>query len=88
MAESGRDGAIYLFGTGKPQRLKDYILMIRDAVNPNLEIGLGELDYYPNQVMHLEADISNLTADTGFVPEYSFEEGIRETVAWAREQSK
>lgn len=85
VAESGRDGAIYLFGTGKPQRLKDYILMIRDAVNPNLEIGLGELDYYPNQVMHLEADISNLTADTGFVPQYSFEEGIRETVAWARQ---
>lgn len=88
VAESGRDGAIYLFGTGKPQRLKDYILMIRDAVNPELEIGLGELDYYPNQVMHLEADISNLTADTGFVPEYSFEEGIRETVAWAKEQNK
>ena len=84
VAESGRDGAIYLFGTGKPQRLKDYILMIRDAVNPNLEIGLGELDYYPNQVMHLEADISNLTADTGFVPEYSFEEGIRETIEWAK----
>ena len=62
--------------------------MIRDAVNPELEIGLGELDYYPKQVMHLEADISNLTADTGFLPAYSFEEGIRETVAWAREQGK
>ena len=84
IAEFGRDGAIYLLGTGKPQRLKDYILAIRDAVDPALEIGLGELDYYPNQVMHLEADISNLTADTGFVPRYSFEEGIRETVEWVK----
>ena len=32
--------------------------------------------------MHLEADISNLTADTGFIPQYSFEDGIRETVEW------
>lgn len=84
VAEMGKDGAVYCFGTGKTRKLKDYILAIRDAVDPALEIGLGELDYYPNQVMHLEADISNLTADTGFVPRYSFEEGIRETVEWVK----
>lgn len=86
VAEKGKDGSIYCFGTGKPRLLKDYILAIRDAVNPELEVGLGELPYYPNQVMHLEADISNLTEDTGFVPQYSFEEGIRETVEWAKQQ--
>lgn len=88
VAEKGKDGSIYCFGTGKPRLLKDYILAIRDEVNPELEVGLGELPYYPNQVMHLEADISNLTEDTGFVPQYSFEEGIRETVEWARSNSK
>lgn len=84
VAEQGKDGSIYLFGNGEPRPLKEYICAIRDAVDPNLEIGLGEIDYYPNQVMHLEADISNLTADTGFIPEYSFERGIQETVEWAR----
>ena len=88
VAEKGQDGAIYCFGTGKTRMLKDFIYAIRDAIDPNIEVGIGELDYYPNQVMHLEADISNLTEDTGFVPEYSFEEGIRETVAWAKEHSK
>lgn len=82
-AEKGKDGAIYCIGTGKTRRLKEFIYAIRDAVNPELEIGFGELAYYPNQVMHLEADISNLTEDTGFFPAYTFEEGIRETVAWA-----
>lgn len=85
-AEKGKDGAVYCFGSGQPRLLRDYILAIRDAVDPSIEIGLGELEYYPNQVMHLEADISALTADTGFVPRYSFEEGIRETVQWVREQ--
>lgn len=88
VAEKGKDGSVYCFGTGKPRLLKDYIMVIRDAVNPELEVGLGELPYYPNQVMHLEADISNLTEDTGFIPQYSFEEGIRETVEWARLNSK
>lgn len=40
--------------------------------------------YYPNQVIHLEVDVSNLTADTGFVQQYTFEHGIRETVEWAK----
>lgn len=86
VAEKGKDGSVYCFGTGKPRLLRDYILAIRDAIDPSLEIGMGELPYYPNQVMHLEADITNLTEDTGFVPRYSFEDGIRETVDWAKEQ--
>lgn len=86
VAQKGKDGAIYCFGTGKTRMLKDYILAIRDAVNPGLEIGIGEVEYYPNQVMHLEADISNLTADTGFAPAYTFEQGIRETVSWAKKE--
>lgn len=85
VAERGQDGAIYCLGSGKTRLLRDFIYAIRDAVNPALDVGIGEIEYYPNQVMHLEADISNLTADTGFVPQYSFEEGIRETVQWERE---
>lgn len=85
IAEKGKDGAVYCLGSGKTRMLKDYIYAIRDAVDPGLDIGIGELDYYPDQVMHLEADLSDLTKDTGFYPEYSFEEGIRETVAWVKE---
>lgn len=84
VAEKGKDGSVYCFGTGQARKLKDYIYAIRDAVDPSIDIGIGEIDYYPNQVMHLEADISNLTEDTSFIPKYSFEEGIKETVEWAR----
>ena len=34
--------------------------------------------------MNLCADIRTLTEDTGFVPKYSFEEGIGETAEWLR----
>lgn len=88
VAEKGKDGAIYCFGSGKTRMLKDFICAIRDTIDPLIDIGIGEIDYYPNQVMHLEADISNLNRDTGFVPKYTFEEGIRETVKWTKETLK
>lgn len=87
-AESAPDGAVYCLGSGRCQPLRRYIEQIRDAVNPALGIDFGAVPYYPNQVMHLEADISSLTRDTGFVPSYTFEQGIQETVAWMRSKAK
>ena len=34
--------------------------------------------------MMLAGDISELTEDTGFVPQYSFEEGIMNVLAYVR----
>ena len=78
----GKHGKAYTIGSGKSRLLRDYISDIRDVVNPNLEIGIGEKDYYPNQVMRLTTDISELTGDTGFEPEVDFKEGIRRTMEW------
>lgn len=84
-ATKGKNNAVYPVGSGRVRPLKDYITDIRDAVNPDAPLGFGEVDYYPDQVMYLCADISSLTADTGFVPEYGFAEGIKETVEWYKE---
>ena len=80
MAASGKDGRIYPVGSGKTKTLREYFEIVRDAVNPALELGIGELPYRENQVMHLQADLSLLQMDTGFVPQISFEEGIRITL--------
>ncbi len=80
MAEAGRDGAIYPLGSGESRPLRAYFELLRDAIDPELPLGLGEIPYPPNQVMHLEADISQLTRDTGFVPVVPFEAGIRKVV--------
>ena len=86
MAESGRDGTIYPVGSGQARPLREYFEMLRDAVDPALPLGLGELPYPPNQVMRLEADIAQLTRDTGFMPTIPFEVGIREVVAQYRQR--
>lgn len=86
MAERGVDGRIYPLGSGSVRPLREYIEIIRDTVNPLAEVGIGEREYNEGQVMYLCADIEELTKDTGFVPEISFEEGIKITVDWTRGQ--
>ena len=76
MADKGKDGAIYVLGSGKVRQLRDYVSIIRDYINPSIEIGFGEKPYLIDQVMHLEADITTLTQDTQWTPKVDFETGI------------
>lgn len=85
IGEKGKHGKCYTIGSGKPQLLKNYILQIRDSINPALPVELGKMDYYPDQVMKLVADITELTKDTGFVPKITFPEGIQRTIQWCKE---
>lgn len=84
LGEFGKDGKVYCIGSGKGIPLAEYINVIKSQINKRLEIGFGDIPYADKQVMHLCADISELQKDTGFVPEYSFESGIKETIAWCR----
>ena len=80
-------GKVYCLGSGKGRPLKEYIKEMRDAVDPALSLGLGEVPYSDKQVMHLEADISELVRDTGFKPSTAFKDGIRETIEYAKTHS-
>ncbi|MCI6497383.1 MAG: NAD(P)-dependent oxidoreductase [Lachnospiraceae bacterium] len=80
----GKSGSVYCIGSGEARPLKEYVEILRDTIDEKLELGFGDVPYGDKQVMHLCADISNLTEDTGFRPEVGFEDGIRETIEWVR----
>ncbi len=84
MAKSGKDGAVYTLGSGEARPLKEYITLMHKASNTESDIKIGALPYNDKQVMYLCADISALTADTGFVPQVSYKEGIKKTVEWLK----
>ncbi len=88
VAEKAKESGIYCLGSGAPKSIREYVSLIRDAIDPNLPLGIGKRPYGKAQIMHLEADISKITADTGFVPRYSFEEGIKKTIDWYRKQKE
>ncbi len=85
-AESPRAHGIYNLGSGSAYRLRAVVEQIRDIIDPMLPLGFGEVPYRTDQVMHLQADISRLRRDTGWQPETSLEDGIRQTVAWYTER--
>lgn len=87
MACCGRDGAVYPLGSGERRPLREYIAILRDAIDPALPLGLGEIPYGPGQVMHLQADITDLHRDTGFTPKTEFAVGIEKTIEWMRKHA-
>lgn len=77
LGDKGIDGKTYVLGGGVARPLREYIETIRDVVAPSAKLGFGELPYSDRQVMHLCADISELKADTDWMPLYSFHDGIK-----------
>ena len=79
-------GALGIFnlGSGEARPLREIVELLRDAIDPALPLGFGEVDYRPDQVMHLEADIGALCATTGWAPQVTLEEGLAGTIEWHR----
>lgn len=85
LGEYGKGGSVYCIGSGQQNKLSEYICTIRNCINSQCLIGMGDIPYSDQQVMYLAADISDLVRDTGFRVEYSFPEGIMETIKWCEE---
>jgi UDP-glucose 4-epimerase len=76
---------IFNLGSGRGHTVRDVIERVRDLVDPQAPIGFGELDYAPDQVMHMEAKIDRLLLATGWRPETDLQTGLRRTVDWLRQ---
>jgi UDP-glucose 4-epimerase len=77
---------LFNLGSGQPVSIREVVESIRDQIDPALELGFGEVPYGPNQVMHLQPDVSRLQTATGWHPEVELTDGIRRTVEWHRSQ--
>jgi nucleoside-diphosphate-sugar epimerase len=80
----GNYSALFNLGSGEARALKDIMELIRVEVGTPVQPAYGALPYRPDQVMHLQADITKLRAATGWRPQVTLEEGIRRTVEWEK----
>lgn len=76
VGERGKNGSIYVIGSGQRRQLSEYILDIKKALDSDINIDFGAIDYFPHQPMFLLADISDLIRDVGWKPQIEFVEGI------------
>lgn len=81
---NGTTTGVFNLGSGFARPLKEIIEAIRLELAPRLDPSYGALSYRPDQVMHLEADISRLQAATAWEPQVNITDGIRATVAFER----
>jgi len=86
VGEKGIPGSTYPIGSGIAKSLAEYIIILRNKIDPNLPLGIGEIPYKTAQIDHSIVDISLLQAHTGFKPLVSFEEGILRTISYYREK--
>lgn len=82
IGEKGVADKTYGIGSGVFKPLKDYIMQIRDIINPELPLGIGDIPSLSDKAFSSCVSIYDITKDTGFVPEISFEEGIRRTIPY------
>jgi UDP-glucose 4-epimerase len=85
VAVSSSASGVFNLGSGRPRAIREIVTLVRDQVDLALPLGFGEVPFRPDQVMHLEADVSRLRDQTGWLPTISLEDGIQQTVAWFRE---
>jgi UDP-glucose 4-epimerase len=74
-------GGVFNLGSSEAPPLRETVASLRDLVNPNAELGFGDIPYRPDQVMILQADVSRLGA-LGWRPQIGLQEGLSETVKW------
>lgn len=80
VGEKGTPGKVYGIGSGQYKPLKDYIVAIRDVINPKLKLGIGMRQSESEKAFSSCVNIYDLVRDTGFTPSVSFEEGIKRTI--------
>lgn len=80
VGECGKPGSTYAIGSGQARPLSEYIMVIRDMIDPDLALGIGDMPYKTKRIDHSIVDISLLNEHTGFKPQVSFEEGIQRLI--------
>ena len=81
--DAGAHG-VFNLGSGQARPLREIIELLRDAIDPRLPLGFGEIEYRVDQVMHLACEIEALCAATGWAPRISLEQGLADVIAWHR----
>ena len=75
---------VFNLGSGRTYTVRSVIERLRDLIRPGAELGLGDLAYHADQVMHLEANVGRLRRATGWDAATDLDTGLSRTVAWLR----
>lgn len=82
IGENGIDGRDYMIGSGTLKPLRHWLEEAGRVINPTIPLGFGRLVSNVISVPKEAFCYASLFKDTGFVPQVSFVDGIRQTADW------
>lgn len=84
VSEKGKAFNRYYIGSGNPRPLREFLIQMRDIVDPGAEIGLGDIPFKGVDIAYTQFDLKKVERDTGYVNKIPFAEGIRMTADYIR----
>lgn len=84
LGEKGKSGELYNVGSGNAIAIREILDMIISQSTANIKITVDPNRLRPSDIPVIEADISKITADTGWKPEIPLEETIKNTLDYWR----
>lgn len=84
LAEYGRDGEVYNVGSSKAVSLQSILEMIISFSSADIKIEKDPARFRPADVPEIKADISKITADTGWKPLIPLEQTVRNVLDYWR----
>lgn len=84
VAEKGKAFNRYYIGSGEPKPLREFLLEMKDIVDPEAEIGLGDFQFKGIDISYEQFDLKKVERDTGYKNEVPFAEGIKMTADYIR----
>lgn len=86
VAEKGKAFNRYYIGSGEPKPLREFLLEMRDIVDPEAELGLGDIPFRGIDISYDQFDLKKVERDTGYVNQIPFAQGIKMTADYIREE--
>lgn len=84
VSEKGKAFNRYYIGSGEPKPLREFLLEMKNIVDPSAEIGLGDIPFTGVDISYSQFDLKKVEEDTGYQNKVSFAEGIKMTENYIR----
>lgn len=84
VAERGKAFNRYYIGSGEPKPLREFLIEMKNIVDPEAEIGLGDIPFKGVDISYSQFDLKKVERDTGYQNQVSFAEGIKMTAEYIR----
>ena len=88
VADKGKAFNRYYIGSGNPKPLREFLLEMRDIVDPSAELGLGDLPFNGINIDYSQFKLKKVEEDTGYKNKILFKDGIKMTMDYIQGENE